>query len=52
VADQGESDDMSRFTRRHTLIGAGALLGSIPVALVYSFFVEHHVSSLTDAVKE
>jgi multiple sugar transport system permease protein len=31
---------------------AGALLGSIPVALVYSFFVEHYVSSLTGAVKE
>ena len=31
---------------------AGALLGSIPVALFYSFFVEHYVSSLTGAVKE
>jgi multiple sugar transport system permease protein len=31
---------------------AGALLGSIPVALIYSFFVEHYVSSLTGAVKE
>ena len=31
---------------------AGALLGSIPVALVYSFFVEYYVSSLTGAVKE
>jgi multiple sugar transport system permease protein len=31
---------------------AGALLGSVPVALVYSFFVEHYVSSLTGAVKE
>jgi multiple sugar transport system permease protein len=31
---------------------AGALLGSLPVALVYSFFVEHYVSSLTGAVKE
>ncbi len=26
---------------------AGALLGSIPVALVYSFFVEHYASGLT-----
>ena len=26
---------------------AGALLGSIPVALVYSFFVDHYVSGLT-----
>ncbi len=31
---------------------AGALLGSIPVAVLYSFFVEHYVSSLTGAVKE
>jgi multiple sugar transport system permease protein len=31
---------------------AGALLGSIPVAIFYSFFVEHYVSSLTGAVKE
>jgi multiple sugar transport system permease protein len=31
---------------------AGALLGSLPVAIFYSFFVEHYVSSLTGAVKE
>lgn len=31
---------------------AGALLGSIPVAVFYSFFVEYYVSSLTGAVKE
>jgi multiple sugar transport system permease protein len=31
---------------------AGALLGSLPVAILYSFFVEHYVSSLTGAVKE
>jgi multiple sugar transport system permease protein len=31
---------------------AGALLGSVPVALVCSFFVEHYVSSMTGAVKE
>jgi multiple sugar transport system permease protein len=30
---------------------AGALLGSIPVAIVYSFFVEHYVSGLTGSVK-
>jgi len=30
---------------------AGALVGSIPVALVYSFFVEHYVSGLTGSVK-
>jgi multiple sugar transport system permease protein len=31
---------------------AGALLGSIPVALLYSFFVDYYVASLTGAVKE
>lgn len=30
---------------------AGALLGSVPVALIYSFFVEHYVTGLTGAVK-
>ena len=30
---------------------AGALLGSIPVAFVYSFFVEHYVSGITGSVK-
>jgi multiple sugar transport system permease protein len=31
---------------------AGALFGSLPVAFVYSFFVEHYVSGLTGSVKE
>lgn len=31
---------------------AGALLGSLPVAVFYMFFVEYYVSSLTGAVKE
>lgn len=31
---------------------AGALLGSIPVAVLYSFFVDYYVASLTGAVKE
>jgi multiple sugar transport system permease protein len=31
---------------------AGALLGSLPVAIVYSFFVEYYVSGMTGAVKE
>ena len=31
---------------------AGALLGSLPVAIAYSFFVEYYVSGLTGAVKE
>jgi len=30
---------------------AGALFGSIPVAFIYSFFVEHYVAGLTGAVK-
>ena len=31
---------------------AAALLGSLPVVIMYSFFVEYYVSSLTGAVKE
>jgi len=31
---------------------AGALFGSLPVAALYSFFVEYYVSGLTGAVKE
>jgi multiple sugar transport system permease protein len=31
---------------------AGALLGSLPVAFIYSFFVEYYVSGLTGSVKE
>jgi multiple sugar transport system permease protein len=31
---------------------AGSLLGSLPVTIFYSFFVEYYVSSLTGAVKE
>jgi len=31
---------------------AGALLGSLPVAAVYSFFVEYYVAGMTGAVKE
>ena len=30
---------------------AGALLGSVPIALVYSFFVEYYVTGLTGSVK-
>ncbi len=30
---------------------AGALLGSIPIAVIYSFFVEYYVSGMTGAVK-
>ena len=31
---------------------AGALLGSLPLVILYSFFVEHYVSAMTGAVKE
>jgi multiple sugar transport system permease protein len=31
---------------------AGALLGSVPVAIMYSFFVEYYVAGMTGAVKE
>ena len=31
---------------------AGALFGSLPVVILYSFFVDYYVSSMTGAVKE
>ncbi len=31
---------------------AGALIGSLPVVVLYSFFVDYYVSSMTGAVKE
>ena len=31
---------------------AGALFGSLPVAIIYSFFVEYYVSGMTGAIKE
>ncbi len=31
---------------------AGALIGSLPVAIMYSFFVEYYVAGMTGAVKE
>src|SRR5205809_2568187 len=31
---------------------AGALVGSLPLVILYAFFVEHHVSAMTGAVKE
>jgi multiple sugar transport system permease protein len=31
---------------------AAALTGSVPVVILYSFFVEHYVSAMTGAVKE
>ncbi|OQW50162.1 carbohydrate ABC transporter permease [Candidatus Raskinella chloraquaticus] len=31
---------------------AGALMGSLPLVILYAFFVEHYVSAMTGAVKE
>ena len=31
---------------------AGALFGSLPIAILYSFFVQHYVSSMTGAIKD
>ena len=31
---------------------AGALAGSLPLVILYAFFVEHYVSAMTGAVKE
>ena len=46
--------DRARVRRRLSVgaLMAGSLLGSLPVAIFYSFFVDYHVSSLTGAVKE
>jgi hypothetical protein len=46
--------DRTRFRRRLSMgaLMAGSLLGSLPVAVFYSLFVDYYVSSLTGAVKE
>ena len=31
---------------------AGAMIGSLPLVILYAFFVEHYVSAMTGAVKE
>jgi multiple sugar transport system permease protein len=31
---------------------AGALVGSLPLVILYAFFVEYYVSAMTGAVKE
>ena len=31
---------------------AGALFGSLPVAFIYSFFVEYYVAGMTGSIKE
>ena len=31
---------------------AGALFGSLPLVILYAFFVDHYVSAMTGAVKE
>ena len=42
----------SRSAAADGALMAGSLLGSLPVALFYSLFVDYYVSSLTGAVKE
>ena len=41
-----------QYTFDYGKLMAGALLGSVPVAIVYSFFVEYYVSGMTGSVKE
>ena len=46
---------VARGDAESTLWGAlmaGSLLGSLPVAIFYSLFVDYYVSSLTGAIKE
>ncbi len=33
-------------------IMAGALIGSMPLVILYAFFVEHYVAAMSGAVKE
>ena len=37
---------------RWSSLMAGALAGSLPLVILYAFFVEHYVSAMTGAVKE
>jgi ABC-type maltose transport system permease subunit len=39
-------------TGRRAPAAAGALFGSLPVVILYSFFADYCVSSMTGAVKE
>ena len=42
----------AHFIVYHCSLMAGALFGSLPVAFVYSFFVEYYLSGMTGSVKE
>ena len=42
---------LMRFYRWGSVM-AGALVGSLPLVILYAFFVEHYVSAMTGAVKE
>jgi len=58
VSLRERDEDMNRLPgapSRLSLIAlavAGALAGSLPLVILYAFFVEHYVSAMTGAVKE
>jgi multiple sugar transport system permease protein len=47
---------LSAFTNgdqyRWGTLMAGSLVGTLPLVVLYAFFVEHYVSAMTGAVKE
>jgi multiple sugar transport system permease protein len=55
-AQDGAGRDRQQFVDgdiyRWGSLMAGALVGSLPLVVLYAFFVEHYVSAMTGAVKE
>ena len=52
AARLGSGAGRRRLVASEGALMAGALFGSLPVAVLYSFFVEYYVSGMTGAVKE
>ena len=50
--DMGAATSAVNFFRSLGSAFGVALFGSLPVAVLYSFFVEYYVSGMTGAVKE
>ena len=48
IVNEFVDGDIYRWAR----LMAGALVGSLPLVILYAFFVEHYVSAMTGAVKE
>ena len=52
ITENGLANTTVRAVARKAGYTTGALFGSLPVAFVYSFFVEYYVSGMTGSVKE